>query len=41
MAGSIAQPEVTKSQVSFTKDITNNSNVYSEIYSFDNHFNSF
>jgi hypothetical protein len=39
MGGSIAQPEVTKSEIS--KDISNNSNVYSEIYNFDNHFNSF
>ena len=39
MSGSVAQPEVTKSQVSFTKDSENN--VYSEINNFDTNFNSF
>ena len=39
MGGSVTQPEVTKSQVSFTKDCENN--VYSEIYNFDTNFNSF
>ena len=41
MAGSIAQPEVTKSNISFSRTAINKSNVYNEIYSFDNHFNSF